>query len=59
MYTAAAPLTSGYITSVGDAARISASATSTSERGATLITLGTSSTAGQSYWTHWVADARI
>lgn len=58
-YTSDTALVPGSITKVGSGA-ITATAVGNSERGITLINLGTPSTAaGDSYWVHFVADARI
>lgn len=58
-YPADISLVAGSITSVVVGA-ITATPTGTNERGVTLIVLGTaSSSAGQSYWVHYVADARL
>lgn len=59
-YPASISLTPGSITDVSNSALVTATPTGTSERGVTLIVLGTvSSTAGQAYWLHYVADARL
>lgn len=40
-------------------ALLAAAGTGISERGVPLITLAASATAGQSFFAHWVADARL